>query len=77
MSAVVGLWRTPAMMTAMAAAALISFLPRVPGFDRAQGSVLAAPAGRAALDLGLSCLFVFALAKALADPFRPFLYFRF
>lgn len=75
--AVVGLWRTPAMMTAMAAAALISFLPRVPGFGRAQGSVLAAPAGRAALDLGLSGLFVFALAKALADPFRPFLYFRF
>jgi alginate O-acetyltransferase complex protein AlgI len=76
-SSVVGLYRTPLMMAAMAAAALVSFLPRVPGFDRAQQGVVAAPAGRAALDLVLSLLFVFALAKALADPFKPFLYFRF
>ncbi len=74
---VIGLWRTPLMMAAMAAAALISFLPRVRGFDRAQDRVLAAPAGRAAFDLLLSLAFVFALAKALADPFKPFLYFRF
>ena len=76
-SGVVGIWWTPPMLAAMAAAGLISFLPRVPGFDRMTGSVLAAPAGRAVLDLLLSLLFVFALAKALADPFRPFLYFRF
>jgi alginate O-acetyltransferase complex protein AlgI len=65
------------LWAARAAAALVSFLPRVPGFDRAQQGVVAAPAGRAALDLMLSLLFVFALAKALADPFKPFLYFRF
>ena len=67
------------MLSAVAAvAALISFLPRVPGFDRVQGNVLAAPAGRGlSLDTVLSLLFVFALAKALADPFKPFLYFRF
>ena len=74
---VVGLYRSPILMSAIAIAALISFLPRVPGFDRAQVSVLAAPAGRAVLDTLLSLLFVFALAKALADPFKPFLYFRF
>ena len=68
--AVVGLYRTPLMMAAVAAAALVSFLPRVPGFDRAQEGVIAAPAGRALLDLLLSLLFVFAL-------FKPFLYFRF
>ena len=72
-----GLYRTPMMLSAVAGAALISFLPRVPGFDRVQGNVLAAPAGRAVLDTVLSLLFVFALAKALADPFKPFLYFRF
>ncbi len=76
-SEVVGMWWTAPMLTAMGAGALISFLPRVPGFDRVAGLVLAAPGGRAMLDLTLSLLFVFALAKALADPFRPFLYFRF
>jgi alginate O-acetyltransferase complex protein AlgI len=74
---VVDLYRSPVMMAAMVAAALISFLPRVPGFDRAEQSLLAAPAGRAVTDLLLVLLFVFALAKALADPFKPFLYFRF
>ena len=74
---VVGLYRSPLMMAAMVAAGLISFLPRVPGFDRAELGVTTAPAGRAALDTLLSVLFVFALAKALADPFKPFLYFRF
>ncbi len=74
---VAGLYRTAPMAAAMGATALISFLPRVPGFDRLSGNVTAAPAGRAALDLALSLGFVFALAKALADPFKPFLYFRF
>ena len=74
---VVGLYRSPLMVAAVAVAGLISFLPRVRGFDRAELGVTAAPAGRAVLDTLLSLLFVFALAKALADPFKPFLYFRF
>jgi hypothetical protein len=41
------------------------------------GHVMAAPAGRAAINTLLALLFMFALAKALADPFKPFLYFRF
>jgi alginate O-acetyltransferase complex protein AlgI len=76
-SLAVGLWRTPPMMAAFAAALSISFLPRLPGFDRFAETAVAVPAGRAALDLALSMLFVFAVAKALADPFKPFLYFRF
>lgn len=65
------------MVAAAAAAAAVSFLPRAPGFDRAAGLVMASPAGRLAADLAVALLFVFALAKALADPFKPFLYFRF
>lgn len=76
-TAVAGLWFTPLMTAAMAAAGVISFLPRVPGYGRVQDAVLANPAARAVLDLLLSLAFVFALAKALADPFKPFLYFRF
>ena len=74
---VVGMWWTSPMLAALAAATLVSFLPRVPGFDRWAGTLLAAPAGRAGTDLLLSVLFITALAKALADPFKPFLYFRF
>ncbi len=74
---VVGMWWTRPMLAAAAAAAAMSFLPRLPGFDRAAAAAVATPAGRATLDLLLSLLFVFALAKALADPFKPFLYFRF
>ena len=76
-SMVAGLFRTQPMLAAMAAAVAISFLPRVPGFTRMGDALAAAPAGRAALDLVLALLFMFALAKALADPFKPFLYFRF
>jgi alginate O-acetyltransferase complex protein AlgI len=71
------IWRTPAMMTAVAAAALISFLPRVPGFERASSLVMDEPAGRFAVQLAVSLLFMLALAKVLAEPFKPFLYFRF
>ena len=70
-------WRTPPMAAAAAAAAAMSFLPRVPGFDRAACLVMASPAGRFAAELAVAVLFAFALAKTLADPFKPFLYFRF
>ena len=70
-------WRTVPMSTAAGAAALISFLPRVPGFDRVASRTMAIPSGRAVMETLLSVLFVFALAKALAEPFKPFLYFRF
>jgi alginate O-acetyltransferase complex protein AlgI len=72
-----GLTRTAPMLTAAAAAALISFLPRVPGFERAETTIMALPAGRFIINTLLALLFILALAKALADPFKPFLYFRF
>ncbi len=71
------LWRTTPMLCAVAAAALISFLPRVPGFDRMASGVMAAPGGRFAVELSVALLFVLALSKVLAEPFKPFLYFRF
>ena len=70
-------WRTMPMLVAAGAAALVSFLPRVSGFDRTALWVMTTPPGRFVVELGLALLFVFALAKALAEPFKPFLYFRF
>ncbi len=70
-------WRTSLMLTAVAVAAVISFLPRAPGYDRAAAIVMGASAGRFAMQLGVASLFVLALATTLADPFKPFLYFRF
>ena len=72
-----GLWRNPLLTGAAVAAAALSFLPRVPGFERAGAAVLATPWGRMAVNLALSLLFMLALAKAVAEPFKPFLYFRF
>ncbi len=71
------LWRTTPMLIAVAAAALISFLPRAPGFDRMSGWVMEAATGRLVVELTVSLLFVLSLSKVLAEPFKPFLYFRF
>ncbi len=71
------IWRTSPMMTAVVAAACVSFLPRVPGFERCATTVMARPWGRFSVEMLVSLLFLLALAKALADPFKPFLYFRF
>jgi alginate O-acetyltransferase complex protein AlgI len=70
-------WRTPDVTAAAAVAAALSLLPRVPGFARAWHGVLAWPAGLFMVRLAVSLLFVLAVMKALADPFKPFLYFRF
>ncbi len=70
-------FRTTPMLAAAGAAVLISFLPAVPGFDRLAARTLAAPGGRLALNGVLAGAFALALANALAEPFQPFLYFRF
>ena len=70
-------WRTPDITAAAVVAASLSLLPRAPGFARLQDGVLASPAGLFAVRLAVSLLFVLAIMKALADPFKPFLYFRF
>lgn len=70
-------YRTPSMLAALAVAAAISFVPGLPGYDGIKQQIFAAPAGRFALNTALSLALVLACAKALADPFQPFLYFRF
>ncbi len=70
-------YRTPPMLAALAAAAAMSFIPALPGYEVVKQQILTAPAGRFALNSALSLALVLALAKALADPFQPFLYFRF
>ena len=70
-------WRTTQMFTAVAVAAAISFLPASGVYNRAATAIAAHPAGRALLQAVLALLFVLAVAKTMADPFKPFLYFRF
>ena len=70
-------WRTPDVVTAAVIATGISLLPRVPGFDRLRHAMVIWPPGLFALRLTVSVLFLLAVMKALADPFKPFLYFRF
>jgi alginate O-acetyltransferase complex protein AlgI len=70
-------WRTPDVIAAAVVATGISLLPRVPGFDRLRHAVVIWPTGLFVVRLATSLLFLLAVMKALADPFKPFLYFRF
>jgi alginate O-acetyltransferase complex protein AlgI len=72
-----GVLITPDVTCAAVLAAAICAAPRLPGFERlrlwsagARGSVFV-------LQTAISLVFVLAVGKAVADPFRPFLYFRF
>jgi alginate O-acetyltransferase complex protein AlgI len=58
-------------------AAAICALPRVPGFNRARHFVFLTPGRTVAVQTVMSLVFVAAVGKAVADPFKPFLYFRF
>jgi alginate O-acetyltransferase complex protein AlgI len=62
---------------ALLLAAFICAAPRLPGFNRWRAMTVAG--GRAAIGMqtALALLFVAAVGKAVADPFTPFLYFRF
>ena len=68
---------TPDMKTAALLAGFICVLPRLPGFDRLRAWVLDREWRALTLQTGISLLFVIAVVKAIADPFTPFLYFRF
>jgi alginate O-acetyltransferase complex protein AlgI len=72
-----GLLVTPDVMVAAIIAAAICAMPRMPGFHRIQHAVFATPAWTFALQTAISLVFVLAVGKAVADPFKPFLYFRF
>ena len=68
---------TPDMTTAAAIAAFICVLPRLPGFGRLRDWLLSGEWRTTALQTAISLLFVVAVGKAMADPFTPFIYFRF
>ena len=73
----VGIFITPDISLAAITAAVICACPRLPGFDRARRAVVATPGRIAAVQTALALVFVLAVGKAVADPFQPFLYFRF
>ena len=70
-------WLTPDVTAAAVVAGAISLLPRAPGFRAARHAVVTSDWGLLALRMTIALLFVLAVMKALADPFKPFLYFRF
>jgi alginate O-acetyltransferase complex protein AlgI len=74
---VAGVLITPDMTTAAVLAAVICALPRMPGFHRLRHVILTARGWTLAMQTALSLVFVLAVGKGLADPFKPFLYFRF
>jgi alginate O-acetyltransferase complex protein AlgI len=76
-SHVAGVLITPDMTAAAVLAAVICALPRMPGFYRLRHAVFTAPGWTLAMQTALSLVFVLAVGKAIADPFKPFLYFRF
>ncbi|MBV9811833.1 MAG: MBOAT family protein [Acetobacteraceae bacterium] len=72
-----GVWIKPDVIDATILAAAICALPRMPGFHRLRRFVFDAPAPRLVWQTALALLFVVAVGKGVADPFKPFLYFRF
>ena len=63
--------------TAAAIAAFICAVPRLPGWAWLRQQAFR-PEWRAfAVQMALAVLFIAAVGKAVADPFKPFLYFRF
>ena len=66
-----------ALIGAMAAGVVISLAPRVPRVDAAVAWLVSRRPGRLAIEAAGVALFAVALDKAITDPFRPFLYFRF
>ncbi|HET7879413.1 MAG TPA: MBOAT family protein [Acetobacteraceae bacterium] len=72
-----GLLVTPEVTTTALLAAAICAMPRMPGFHRLRHIVLDRPGWSFALQTATSLVFLLAVGKAVADPFKPFLYFRF
>ena len=76
-SHVTGVLITPDVKIAGVVAAVICAMPRVPGFHRLRHYAFAVPGWKLSLETAMSLMFVLGVGKAVADPFRPFLYFRF
>ncbi len=65
------------LIAATGAGVAISLAPRISGFEAGMGWLLTRKPGRLAIETAGVILFALALDKAVTDPFRPFLYFRF
>jgi alginate O-acetyltransferase complex protein AlgI len=72
-----GVFIGPDIMIAAAIAAIICALPQVPGFARMRRFAFATPLRVVTIQTAVSLVFILAVGKAVADPFKPFLYFRF
>ena len=62
---------------AVAVGVFLSLAPRLPRAGRVMAWVSGSRIGRHAVEAMAAVLFTVALSKAVADPFKPFLYFRF
>jgi alginate O-acetyltransferase complex protein AlgI len=71
------IWITPDQRAALVIAAVICAVPRLPFYPRLRAAFTGQAAGSLAWHYGLAVLFAGAVGKALADPFVPFIYFRF
>jgi len=67
----------PDVAAAGIAGAVICAAPRMPGFERIQHAIFTQPGRLLAMQTAIALTFVVAVGKAVADPFQPFLYFRF
>ena len=68
---------SPDIRLAAAVAAAICAAPRLPGFAWARRRLQEGLWPSLAVQTALVAVFVLAVGKAIADPFQPFLYFRF
>ncbi len=71
------IWISPDMRVALLVAAVICAVPRLPFYARVRDAVARSDWRTFAWQAGMAVLFVGAVGKALADPFKPFIYFRF
>ena len=72
-----GLLINPDVTSAAVLAAIICAFPRIPGFHRLRHFILTTPGWVLAMQIAIALVFVVAVGKAVADPFKPFIYFRF
>jgi len=71
------IWLRGDIVTAAIVATAICVTPRLPGFAAYRAALMRHPACWTAVQIITALLFVCAVGKAVADPFKPFLYFRF
>lgn len=72
-----GVWFSPDIMWALFVSAAVCATPRLPGFRALRARIETGGGLAVAAQTGIALLFVIAVGKAVADPFSPFLYFRF